>query len=595
MSSDYSLDALDNQESNVKQQKILVVDDLRSSQILIAEVLKTLDVDVLACSSGDEALTILKQHDISLILLDVVMPKMDGYELAKQIRELPGTQLIPIIFVTGSQQSHEQLLLSYRSGVVDILTKPLQAEIVQAKAKIFLELDKQRRLIDKQSQDLKAAFKQLQHYAQHDQLTQLYNREQMTNILVRLMANARRTHRLIGVLFIDLDHFKNVNDTLGHDVGDRLLRSVAERIKSVVREGDFVARLGGDEFAIILNDFKRPEDAGEVAQKILLELTQPHYIYQHELIISCSIGIALYDNHSNSAADLLKSADVAMYQAKRKGRSQYAYFSQGLEEKALRKVELAQGLNEAIENDELSICYQPQVDAQDQTILGFEALLRWYKDGEFISPAEFIPVAEESGLIPKLGEWVLLHSCLDLKAWQEQGLVDEKIKVAVNISNRQIQAADFLDVLDRVLKQSSLAPHCLELELTESTIMDDPESAISIFNSIHELGIEIAVDDFGTGYSSLSYLRQLPLDCLKIDQSFVREVCMDQNDEAIVKAIISLSHNLGMKVIAEGVETESQSLFLKDNDCDSLQGYLFSKPMPALDVPSFIEQQKTSV
>lgn len=291
-------------------QRILVVDDVKSSRLLLAEVLKELGAEVIACASGPEALEVLQTQDISLILLDVVMPEMDGYEVASRIHATPHTKYTPIIFVTGTTQSREQLLKSYQSGVVDIVSKPLQAEIIQAKARIFLELDTQRRLIKKQSSDLREALKRLQHYAQHDQLTQLFNREQITNILVRLMASARRSKKLIGVLFLDLDHFKNVNDSLGHDAGDVLLQSVSERVKSVVREGDFVARLGGDEFAIILNGLTRPEDAGEVAQKILDQLVLPHYIRQHEILISCSIGISLYDNISHSAADLDRKSVV---------------------------------------------------------------------------------------------------------------------------------------------------------------------------------------------------------------------------------------------------------------------------------------------
>jgi len=587
-----SKDKIDMTEISSAPQRILIADDVPSNLVLLEALISSEGVEVLKATSGQEAIDILSKVDVSLVLLDVIMPDIDGYEVAEVIRSTPRTKYVPIIFVTGSDKTDDNILKSYQSGVVDVLYKPLQPAVIIAKVRVFLELDQQRRLIKQQSEELETALKRLQHYAQHDQLTQLFNRDQITSILKRLMASSRRTKKQIGLFFLDLDHFKNVNDSLGHDIGDLLLKGAADRIKNAVRESDFVARLGGDEFSVILSNLDHPASASQVAQKILDALALPHHINGHEILISCSIGIALHDGKSDSTTDLLKSADSAMYQAKRKGRNQFAYFSPELEQQAIKKMDISRGLHDAMENNELSIHYQPQIAAATGEMIGFEALLRWEKDGNWISPGEFIPIAEESGLIPKLGAWVLLHSCLDLKKWQDDGIIGESIKVAVNISNRQIQASNFLTVVKNVLQESKISPTCVEFELTESSVMDDPESTISTFNEIHKLGIEISVDDFGTGYSSLSYLRQLPLDCIQIDKSFTQDIGLDKNDEAIVKAIIALSHNLELKVVAEGVETEQQAAFLRKHRCDILQGYLFSRPIPQQDVAEFVTSFK---
>jgi len=558
-------------------QRILIVDNVLANLAMLEALLAQENVAIIQTDSGKKALEILSNTAVSLVILDVLMPEMDGCQVAELIHSNPKTQSIPIIFMTGVDNHEPNLFKGIQSGAVDVLYKPLQPEIIRSKVKVFLELDQQRQLI--------------KHYAQHDRLTGLFNREQITNILVRLMANARRSKKLLGLLFLDLDHFKSINDTFGHDAGDLLLKSVADRVRGAVREGDFVARLGGDEFAVILSELDSSESAGLVAQKILDQMVMPHALTDHEILISSSIGIALYDNQDKLASDLLKSADSAMYQAKKKGRSQFAYFSPDLEQKALKRMEIARDLNHTIDNNELSVFYQPQISASNGEVVGFEALMRWQKNQEWISPALFIPIAEETGLIPKLGEWILNASCKQLKRWQDQNLLGRIVKVSVNVSSRQIQSKNFLTVLKNALESSGLAPACLELELTESTVMDDPETTISVFKAIHQLGVEIAVDDFGTGYSSLAYLRHLPLDRLKIDQSFVRDIDIDRNDEAIVKAIIGLSHNLGLNVVAEGVETEEQSAFLRRHHCDTLQGYLFARPLPAVDIPDFLRKQ----
>lgn len=570
------------------KQKILVIDDCHASLAFMQSFLKECDVRVFLASCADEARAILHRHDIALIYLDILMPDISGYELAKEIHARSRCRYVPIIFITAQESNDEDILRSYKSGVVDILKKPIEPEIIKSKTRVFLQLDSQRRVIEEQQKNLQNAFKRLQDYAHHDQLTGLFNREQITNILARLVSAGRRRKSSLGVMFLDLDHFKVVNDSYGHSAGDLLLRSIAQRLKTCVRDGDYVARLGGDEFCIILNDLDSSAIASNVANRIIQSLAEPHIILKHEILASASIGIAIYDGTQNSAIELLKNADAAMYLAKNKGRNQFAYFSQDLEKEAMMRIELGAKLKHAIDNEELETHFQPQYSADDNRIIGFEALMRWQLDGAFISPMLFISIAEESGQIKSLGQWILRDACKQLKAWQNNFNLDDSITISVNISSRQLQYDDFISSLEQVLQDSQLSPNCLELELTESAVMSDPEHCIELFNEVHRLGVKVSVDDFGTGYSSLSYLSSLPLDTLKIDRSFVSNIIEDASNQTIVKAIIALSHNLGLKVVAEGVETEAQKEFLKVNNCDVMQGFLLSRPIPATEIPRLL-------
>jgi diguanylate cyclase (GGDEF)-like protein len=591
---------LNNRKEFQEQQKILVVDDSTSTLALLEAILSETGANVLTADTPEKALALLKRHTFSLIFLDVVMPNIDGFTLAEEIRSQERTRYTPILFVTASSRNDETIMRSYKSGVVDILHKPIEPEIIIAKTRVFLQLDQQRQLIEDQQSTLKKAFKRLQSYAQHDQLTGLFNREQITNILVRKLKNANRLDNQIGVMFLDLDHFKLVNDSFGHDVGDLLLRNIASRLRKAVRDCDYVARLGGDEFCVILTELDSNSAAGRIAKRILKEMAEPHDLKGHEIMSNCSIGIALNDDARLSAADLLKNADAAMYQAKQKGRSQFAYFSESLEQEALMRIDLGTKLKTAIDENQLEVHYQPQYDSQGLKIMGFEALMRWSIDGTYISPVTFISIAEETGQINQLGHWILQAACMQMKKWLDADLVDSNATIAVNISNRQIQSGELKSQVTRVLSDTGLGPKNLELELTESTVMEDPERTISTFKEMNEVGIRISVDDFGTGYSSLAYLKNLPLDSLKIDRSFVNDITSgdgvkntdDNNNQAIVRAIIGLSHNLGLTVIAEGVETLEQQTFLTDNGCDTLQGFLFSKPLTSKDMEALLRKAK---
>jgi len=420
----------------------------------------------------------------------------------------------------------------------------------------------------------------IEQQANYDTLTGLANRSLLNDRLEQGILTAASYGARLAVVFIDLDRFKYINDSLGHDVGDRLLQGMAERFKSCIREFDTVARLGGDEFVLLLNGQSGPDSVATMLERVLESVAQPWRHGARDFELTCSVGVALYPDDGNDAAALLKHADSAMYRAKEQGRNNFQFFTDDLNLLMKERFELENNLRRALERGEFELHYQPRVDLATNSVVACEALIRWrLSGGESISPARFIPVAEETGLIGPIGEWVLRTACAQNKRWQEAGL--PPCVVSVNVSPRQFHRDDFIDTLKDVLRDTGLNPSYLELELTENMVMHDGEQMIETLRAIKRLGVHIAVDDFGTGYSSLSYLKRFPVDRLKIDGSFVRDIAADTDDAAIVRTIIALGHNLGLKVLAEGVETEAQLAFLKANDCDEMQGYHFSKPVSA--------------
>ena len=423
----------------------------------------------------------------------------------------------------------------------------------------------------------------LSEMASFDTLTGLPNRNLLNDRLGQALAHASRNSGLMAVGFVDLDRFKVINDTLGHDAGDELLKEIARRLSGCLRSSDTVARQGGDEFVVVLNDLARPEDASFVAQKLLDAFSPPITLCGREIVPGASLGFALYPKDSDNLQGLLMAADKAMYAAKQAGRGQYRFFDSELNRAANDWLEVGAELHHALDRGEFELHYQPKVDLRSGAITGVEALLRWRSpDMGLVPPNKFIPILEETGLILEVGEWVIARACRQARLWQEQGL--PPLRIAVNLSPRQFQQRDLAQRIRTIIDQPDFLPEYLELEITESMVMQHVERAIATLEELRQIGIHIAIDDFGTGYSSLAVLKRFPIDCLKVDRSFVRDIPEDADDMAITRAVILLAHSLGLSVVAEGVETEAQREFLVDCGCDEMQGFLFSKPLPAADL-----------
>ena len=437
----------------------------------------------------------------------------------------------------------------------------------------------------------KMSEERIYHLAHYDTLTGLPNRTSFQNQFEGALLHAERHGRHVALLFLDLDQFKLINDAAGHPAGDELLKQVALRLKETIRDEDIVARLGGDEFTVLLDDIQSVEDAGLVAEKILQQLAKPFRLTHAELVATASVGISLYPDDGNDASTLLKNADTAMYRAKEKGRNNYQFFTSEMNTRALERLSLEGALRTALKRNEFLLHYQPQVDMQSGKIIGLEALVRWqHPEQGLIPPGVFIPVAEDSGLIVQLGEWVLKEACTQHSRWMNEGL--PPVSISVNLSGRQFVRQDLLGMVQRIITDTGIEPRYLELELTESTIMEHVNDTIETLLALRKLGVHLSIDDFGTGYSSMAYLKRFTIDKLKIDQSFVRDLAIDSDDAAIVTATIAMAHALKLTVIAEGVETEQQLQFLKDNGCEQMQGYYFSRPVPAGEATELLRSRR---
>jgi len=465
--------------------------------------------------------------------------------------------------------TQEKGMFAYRSLLESHTLLWLYANLLGATGMLIAASISERRIVEDR----------ISHIAQHDALTGLPNRILLQDRIQQALTHAVRHQAKMSVLFIDLDRFKAVNDTLGHDVGDELLEGVAERLRQCVREADTVARLGGDEFVIVLSDIIQPQNAGQIAQKIIDSLSGVYLLRGYELHVTPSIGISIYPEDGEDAQSLMKNADTAMYTAKQVGAS-FRYYAAEMNASAFQRMTVENSLRHALERNELSLHYQPLVNLESGKVTGVEALLRWHHpELGMVTPDMFIPIAEESSLIIPIGEWVLGEACRQIKHWREAGYPD--LRVAVNISSRQLWQPNLVDTILRIVAESGADAAGLELELTESMLMRHTEETVAMLTKLRDHGIRLAVDDFGTGYSSLAYLKSFPIHTLKIDRSFIRDISEDPNDAAITSAIIAMAHSLSLGVIAEGVETAAQLAYIRGQGCDEAQGFYFSKPLPA--------------
>jgi diguanylate cyclase (GGDEF)-like protein len=434
-------------------------------------------------------------------------------------------------------------------------------------------------VVFRDTSESEAMARQIVHAAEHDCLTDLPNARLLKRRIREAIKAARRHRRRVAVLFLDLDGFKYINDSLGHAIGDKLLQSVSKRLVACIRSCDTVSRQGGDEFVVLLSDVQHPEDPAGLARRLLRAVGEAHCAEKHSLHVTTSIGISMFPDDGRDAETLIKNADTAMYQVKEDGRQGYQFFQPAMNARAVERQSIAESLRNALERHEFALHYQPKVNLSTGKIAGAEALIRWaHPSRGLLSPAQFIPIAEECGLIAAIGKWVLGSACMQARTWADAGF--EAVTVAVNVSAMEFRGKKFIQDVLETIHETHLAPSSLELELTESVLMKHPESAAAILRTLRQTGVQVAVDDFGTGYSSLSYLRSLPIDTLKIDRSFVRHVASGGDEAAIVTAVLSMAKTLKLNVVAEGVETREELEFFRAHDCEQAQGYYFSRPLP---------------
>jgi len=533
-------------------------------------------------------------HDLNGTILDANQKVLDQFQYTRpEILSMRIADLHPDEAITISKRAFKKVTENgFFNFEIDFKKK--NGEIFPAEVSSSLFKIGVRRVIQgivRDITDRKKAIEQISFMAYHDSLTNLPNRHLLKDRLQQTLASAKKYNRIVAILFLDLDNFKRINDTLGHDHGDKLLLNVADRLQGYVRNSDSIARLevergdttiarlGGDEFTILLTEIKHIKDAAKVAQRILDLFNEPFAIESREVFITTSIGISVYPDDGETVDTLLKYADTAMYHAKDQGRNNYQFYKESMNIMTIERLDLENKLRKALDRKEFILHYQPQLDTKTKKIIAVEALIRWmHPDKGMMAPMTFIPLAEETGLIIPIGEWILRTACDQNKAWQQAGL--PSIRITVNISSVQFIQKNFVKMVDKILKESGLDPQYLELELTESILMQATDTAVTTLKELKSLGIRLSIDDFGTGYCSLNYLKRFPVDTLKIDQSFIRDLSISQEDKAIIHAMIALGHTLNLDVIAEGVETMHQLEYLSEKGSDAVQGFLFSKPLP---------------
>ena len=560
--------------------KILVIDDDDQIRRLLLDIFKK-RYDCWDVSSAEEALLILAEESFDLVISDINMGGMSGLELVPHVHSISADSIVLMI---SGQNNIETAIEALRAGAFDYILKPFDVRHVEAAVERALKqsslLKEKRRYKDQLEKLLTERTAEVNRLAYYDTLTALPNRTLFKDRLEQAVAVAQSARKLLGILFISLDQLKKVNDTLGHLPGDLLMKQVAGRLRSCVTEGDTVARFGGDEFAVMLTHIDGARHVVELIGSIREALHAPFDLDGQELFATTSVGVSLFPHDGKESQSLLKNAGSALYRAKKSGGDNYRFYTEDMNSKASKQFALETSLRHAIDNEEFVLHYQPRMAVDSLKITGVEALVRWqHPQLGLLSPIEFIPLAEDNGLILPIGEWVLRTACRQNRLWQERGF--NAMRVGVNVSARQFQQQHLAEIVLQILDETGLAPKYLDLELTESSIMSNAQATIDVLARLKAMDVTISIDDFGTGFSSLSYLKRLPIDALKIDKSFVRDLTTDPDDAALVMAIVTLAHNLRLQVIAEGVETEEQLRFLQLLRCDEVQGYLFSKPLPA--------------
>ena len=630
--------------ADIRNASILIVDDKESNVLLLERMLSNAGYLSIASTTTSHLVGEMhRNHQYDLILLDLQMPGMDGFEVMEKLKAIEPDGYLPVLVITAQPQLK---LRALQAGAKDFISKPFELPEVLTRIQNMIEvrllhrdakrhslvleqtvqklretelglrtsevaLTQEKRTLDSyvlqlqqanenlvvaslnafsMAEEIDTAKARMAHLAQHDALTDLPNRILLNDRLVQALALAQRQRKHVAVMFLDLDRFKNINDSLGHAVGDRLLQSVARRLTATVRNSDTVCRQGGDEFVILLADVDQAEDAASSAQKILTALAASHRIDHFELHVTVSIGISIYPDDGQDAETLIKNADTAMYQAKESGRNHYQLFAQNMNAQAVERHSIESGLRDALERQEFVLHFQPKINLVSGAISGIEALIRWqHPKRGLILPEQFVGIAEECGLIVPIGEWVLREACTQAQSWQSAGLAP--VTVAINISTVQFRQKTFIETLANILLETGLAADCLELELTESVLMQDAEATISVLKILKSMGVRLAIDDFGTGYSSLSYLKRFPIDTLKIDQSFMQDithVSANSDDAAIVSAVVGMGKSLNQCVVAEGIETREQMAFLQARGCGEGQGFYFSEPVTADEVVALL-------
>jgi diguanylate cyclase (GGDEF)-like protein len=588
------------------QPRLLIVDDISDNRSILKRRFERRGFDVTEAESGLIAIDMIENNPFDLVLLDVMMPGIDGMETLKRIRSRKSASALPVIMVTAKSES-DNIVDALEQGANDYVTKPVDFAVALARVNTQLSRRRAEQQVAAANEELRKANEDLerrveerthrlidanqrlkeeiadreelqaksQYLAYHDSLTGLGNRLLFKEQLDEALKDVSVAPHPLAVLFLDLDGFKAVNDTLGHSVGDLLLKSIAAKLRDLLPSTDRIARLGGDEFAILQMSSPQPTSSTLLAERIIEIVSHPHNIDGHDVTVGASIGVAIARPGEMSTESLLKSADLAMYSAKSDGRGTYRIFDPQMDAVVQTRRSLERDMRTSLAQGGFELYYQPLVNLQTKRVTAFEALMRWnHRDRGAVPPSEFIPVAEDMGLIIQLGEWALRQACAEAAEWPDD------IRVSVNLSPLQFSKGNLVATVVSALASAGLAASRLELEITESVLLEKSERNISILNQLRELGARISMDDFGTGYSSIGYLRSFPFDKIKIDQSFVRDLLVDEGSLAIVRAIASLGVSFGMTTTAEGVETEEQMRCLNLEGCVEVQGYLYSKPVP---------------